>query len=81
MTQTGIESCESTISLYEENSKDKIIDLRRLLQFDESGRCNNAFKLLSRKDVLRVAYNTIKSKPGNMVRGCDKETLDGIPSQ
>lgn len=81
MTQTGLENTEPTITTKRNNRKEKIIDLRQLLQFDETGRCNNAFKLMTRKDVLQVAYNSIKSKPGNMVRGSDRETLDGIPTQ
>ena len=52
-----------------------------LLSYDDSGKCNNAFKLLSRNDILKIAYNSIKSKPGNMVRGTDRETLDGMPIQ
>lgn len=33
---------------------------------------------MSETTVLRAAYETIKSNPGNMVPGPDKETLDGI---
>jgi retron-type reverse transcriptase len=29
-------------------------------------------------EILKIAYESIKSNPGNMVRGTDKETLDGI---
>lgn len=52
--------------------------LRSLLQYDSNGKCINAFKILHRKEILELAYETIKSKPGNMVRGTDKKTLDGI---
>jgi len=60
-------------------SGDKEINLRRLLQFNDDGKCTNAYKLLTRTDILKISYNSIKSKPGNMVRGVDRETLNSIP--
>lgn len=38
----------------------------------------NAFELAASVTVLRLAYEVIKSKSGNMVRGSTGETLDGI---
>lgn len=55
------------------------LSLREMLVFDEQGRCVNAFKVLSDIMVLQNAYDKIKSKPGNMSPGSDKETLDGLP--
>jgi len=52
--------------------------IREQLTFDEAGRCTNAFQVLSKKETLIAAYESIKSKPGNMTLGSDKETLDGI---
>lgn len=52
--------------------------IRPLLRYDEEGRCTNAFEVISNPDILKIAYETIKSKPGNMVRGSDNVTLDGI---
>lgn len=52
--------------------------LEELLTFDEDGKCNNAYRTVCRKDVLMSAYDRIKSKPGNMTPGADRETLDGI---
>ena len=49
-----------------------------LLRKDENGRYCNVFETLSSVQVLRLAYEVIKSKPGNMVRGTTKKTLDGI---
>lgn len=46
--------------------------------FDKDGKCINAFKILSDPFLLALAYNTIKSNPGNMVEGIDNMTLDGI---
>ena len=46
------------------------------LQFGPDGKCTNAFETLCSAQILRLAYETIKSKPGNMVRGVTSETLD-----
>lgn len=59
-------------------SKDIKDLIKDKLEYDEVGRCNNAFKILSNPTILYQAYGTIKSNPGNMVHGSDKETLDGI---
>lgn len=48
------------------------------LKFNEEGKCTNAFKILSDPEILKIAYLMIKSKPGNMTEGVDKQTLDGI---
>jgi group II intron reverse transcriptase/maturase len=45
---------------------------------DADGKCLNAFKILSDPEILHLAYESIKSTPGNMVKGTDEETLDGI---
>ena len=52
--------------------------IRSLLAYDEQGKCTNAFMIASSSVVLRIAYETIKSNPGNMVPGINKETLDRI---
>jgi hypothetical protein len=53
--------------------------LRSLLRYNQkNGKCINAFQVIYNSDILKVAYETIKSNSGNMVRGTDKETLDGI---
>jgi retron-type reverse transcriptase len=48
------------------------------LKYDKEGKCLNAFEIISRPETLRMAYEMIKSKPGNMVIGTDNVTLDGI---
>jgi hypothetical protein len=48
------------------------------LRYDQEGLCINAFHIATSPEVLKIAYETIKSKPGNMVQGSDTETLDGI---
>lgn len=60
------------------NKKDLTTLIRERLKMDENNRCTNAFLVLSSPEVLRLAYETIKSKPGNMTKGVDGETLDGI---
>lgn len=52
--------------------------VRRRLKYNEEGQCINAFVTLSEAGMLRNAYESIKSNPGNMVQGSDMETLDGI---
>ncbi len=38
----------------------------------------NLIDIVKDPDILLSAYNKIKSKPGNMTKGTNKETLDGI---
>lgn len=57
----------------------RVYDLMtKILRRDSEGRCINAFKVLSNPGILKLAYESIKSKSGNMVRGTDNETLEGI---
>jgi len=39
---------------------------------------HSLIELVGSVDLLKLAYELIKSKPGNMTPGSDKETLDGI---
>ena len=52
---------------------------RNMLKYDSSGKCLNAFKIATSPEYLKLSYDFIKSKPGNMVKGSDHLTLDGIP--
>lgn len=52
--------------------------IRRQLVYNSQGKCINAFRILSSPEILRKAYETIRSKPGNMTPGSDQETLDGL---
>jgi retron-type reverse transcriptase len=38
----------------------------------------NLYNLLLEKDLYIKAYNSLKSKPGNMTQGIDHQTLDGF---
>jgi len=42
------------------------------------GKCCNVMEVASKEEVLKIAYETIKSKPGNMTKGSNELTLDGI---
>jgi hypothetical protein len=59
-------------------NKSNFTEIRSSLTFDSSGKCTNAFKTLITSQMLKTAYETIKSSPGNMVHGSDKQTLDKI---
>lgn len=52
--------------------------VKKQLKFDKAGNCTNTFETISDPRTLLLAYNTIKSNSGNMVKGADYETLDGI---
>src|SRR5690348_3611328 len=41
----------------------------------------DVYRLLYREDLYIIAYERIKSKPGNMTPGTDEETLDGFSLQ
>lgn len=60
------------------DDKDLSTKVRSLLKYDNDGKCNNIFAVLSRIESLSDAYETIKNKSGNMVPGSTEETLDGI---
>lgn len=54
--------------------------IKEQLKFDaaKGGKCINAFEVICDPKTLALAYNSIRSNPGNMVEGSDKETLDGL---
>src|SRR5256884_4907207 len=39
---------------------------------------DDLYRLLYKADLYIIAYERIKSKPGNMTPGTDEETLDGF---
>lgn len=45
------------------------------IEYNSEGKCINAFEILSDINTIYAAYITLKSKPGNMVEGSDKQTL------
>jgi len=60
------------------NKKNLTEIIRSRLKYDSKGLVINAFQIASNHEILKLAYETIKSKPGNMTTGVDKITLDGI---
>jgi len=41
----------------------------------------NLYSLICKVDMLKLAYENLKSKPGNMTPGINPETLDGISTE
>jgi retron-type reverse transcriptase len=41
----------------------------------------NVYSLMLEKNMYLIAYDILKSKPGNMIRGLNPETLDGLSSE
>jgi retron-type reverse transcriptase len=39
---------------------------------------HDGYRLMYKEDLYMLAYERIKSKPGNMTPGTDEETLDGF---
>jgi nicotine oxidoreductase len=60
------------------------VELNRLIK-ESLNNSNYVFKNVSRiiaePEFLKFAFGLIKSKPGNMIQGIDKETLDGVDLQ
>jgi retron-type reverse transcriptase len=55
-----------------------VASLEHLLVYDDEEKCINAYECIIKKEVLFACYEKMKSKPGNMTRGTDSETFDGI---
>src|SRR5438874_13372006 len=50
----------------------------RKLNSDRQWVNEDVYRLMYKEDLYIVAYERIKSKPGNMTPGTDEETLDGF---
>jgi len=62
----------------EEDLKDlKQLATLRKLNANPSWRNTDIYRLLYRRGLHIVAYQSIRSKPGNMTSGADAATLDG----
>jgi group II intron reverse transcriptase/maturase len=61
-------------------SQKTIARLERLQQLNSKREWVNhdLYRLMYREDLYIIAYERIKSKPGNMTPGTDEETLDGF---
>jgi len=75
----GTKELAITSNMHKREEKRDIAQvIRTKLKYNQEGLCVNAFYTAISPEILKIAYETIKSKPGNMVRGSDTETLDGI---
>jgi len=54
----------------------KQLETLRKLNANSDWRNTDIYRLLYKEDLYHIAYERIKSKPGNMTPGTDKETLD-----
>lgn len=79
MERTGTEIPKHPRSELKRKNKFKYSEFRKKIRYDPIGKCENAFKIAVSPENLKLSYDLIKSKPGNMVRGTDKQTLDGLP--
>lgn len=61
-------------------SQKTIARLERLQQLNSNRQWTNhdLYRLMYQEDLYIIAYERIKSKPGNMTPGTDEETLDGF---
>jgi retron-type reverse transcriptase len=61
-------------------SQKTIARLERLQQLNSNRQWVNhdLYRLMYQEDLYIIAYERIKSKPGNMTPGTDEETLDGF---
>jgi group II intron reverse transcriptase/maturase len=57
---------------------DRLLQLRQLNRDNPSRVNGGTIHIVSDIEVLSLAYELIKSKPGNMTSGIDRTTLDGI---
>jgi retron-type reverse transcriptase len=56
----------------------KLKSLKERNEKDKSAINKDLFRILCNKELLVIAYNKIKSNPGNMTPGTDNLTLNGI---
>jgi group II intron reverse transcriptase/maturase len=56
----------------------KLKSLKERNEKDKAAVNKDLFRILCNRELLVIAYNKIKSKPGNMTPGTDNLTLDGI---
>lgn len=66
--------------LVSKNTKgcDRLMALRNLNTFEPDRLNMKLIHVISDLEVLMLAYELIKSKPGNMTKGSTEETLDGL---
>lgn len=75
---------ETSLESFKETLPTGLAELNRLIE-ESKNNSNYVFKNVARiiadPEFLKFAYGLIKSNPGNMTPGIDKDTLDGIDIQ
>ncbi|WPD63867.1 intron-encoded reverse transcriptase aI1 (mitochondrion) [Saccharomyces cerevisiae] len=71
---------DTNIELSKDTSTSDLLELEKLVMdnMNEENMNNNLLSIMKNVDMLMLAYNRIKSKPGNMTPGTTLETLDGM---
>ena len=54
------------------------LECLRKLNSNRDWKNRDLYRLMYKEDLYILAYEQIKSKPGNMTPGTDQETLDGF---
>jgi retron-type reverse transcriptase len=57
------------------------LEILRQLKSNKEWINHGLYRLMDEADLYQVAYERIKSKPGNMTAGTDGKTLDGFCQQ
>src|SRR5437588_8078208 len=61
-----------------ENGLQRLEVIRKLNGENREWANSELYRLMYKEDLYILAYERIKSKPGNMTPGTDEETLDGF---
>lgn len=71
---------DTNIELSKDTSTSDLLEFEKLVidNINEENINNNLLSIIKNVDILILAYNRIKSKPGNITPGTTLETLDGI---
>ena len=68
----------SNLCLHPPGSKFYSLDTKQRMKLEIKQDIEISYKQLFDIEIYKSAYQSLKSKPGNMTPGTDKETLDGI---
>ena len=71
---------DTNIELSKDTSTSDLLEFEKLVidNINKENINNNLLSIIKNVDILILAYNRIKSKPGNITPGTTLETLDGI---
>ena len=66
------------VTIVKSDASSKLLKLNKLSLGNKSVIIDNIYKLMYNKDMFLLAYDNLKSRPGNMTLGITPETLDGM---